>query len=320
MKAGFIMRKIITGVLLFVFCLCASDTAKAGRFYDFFKNRKKQNKIVESNDAYKIEAYNDLINVIKNVRYGDHRQQTMDVYFRRCQEGKAQAFSPVIFMVHGGAWAIGDKSHSSVVENKVDKWVSQGFVFISVNYRMVPDANPLEQADDVAKALAFAQAKEYSWGGDKDKFILMGHSAGAHLVNLIASSKDIVRKNNVSDWLGTVVLDTAAYDVVKVMKNGHLKLYDKAFGDDEKLWEKASPMHQLRSKPFPMLLVKSLQRHDLGSNAEDYADKVNSLGGKAYIMGVDLNHRQINQTLGLESEYTNRVDKFIKDLINEDLH
>lgn len=314
------MKKAIVGFCLLVFCSFTTQNAHAGKIRDVFQARKEQNQMIKRSDEPEIEAYNDSINVIRNVKYGSYKKQTMDIYFKRYdQNGKAQSLAPVIFMVHGGGWRIGDKSHSSVVKNKVDKWVSEGFVFISVNYRMIPDANPLEQANDVAKALAFAQSKEYLWGGDKNKFILMGHSAGAHLVNLIASSKDIVKNNNVSDWLGTVVLDTAVYDVIKVMEGRHLKLYDQAFRDDKKLWEAASPIHQLNWKPFPILLVKSSQRHDVGSDATSYVNKIRSFEGKAYIISVDLNHGEINQKLGQESEYTNRVDKFMKDLINGNL-
>jgi hypothetical protein len=43
----------------------------------------------------------------------------------------------------------------SVVRNKVANWVPRGFIFVSVNYRLLPDAAPLLQAEDVARALGF---------------------------------------------------------------------------------------------------------------------------------------------------------------------
>ena len=63
-----------------------------------------------------------------------------------------------------------------------------GIIFVSVDYRMLPQQDALAQADDVARALAFAQSRARSWGGDPGKFILMGHSAGAHLVALLAAA------------------------------------------------------------------------------------------------------------------------------------
>ena len=68
------------------------------------------------------------------------------------------------------------------------RWVPKGFIFISTNYRMLPKTAPMEQIRDVASALAFAQGKASSWGGDPAGFIIMGHSAGAHLAALLAAS------------------------------------------------------------------------------------------------------------------------------------
>ena len=108
--------------------------------------------------------------------YGSDKQQRFDVY------GPLEAKeAPIIFMVHGGACSLGNKAQGAVVENKVARWVPGGFIVISTNYRLLLTVGPIEQAKDVARALAVAQDKAASWGGDRTKFILMGHSAGAHL-------------------------------------------------------------------------------------------------------------------------------------------
>jgi len=78
---------------------------------------------------------------------------------------------------------------------------------------MLPEARPLEQAEDIKKALVFAQQKAPEWGGSADKFILMGHSAGAHLISLIS----VKSSAGIKPWLGTIALDSAAYDVTKIM-------------------------------------------------------------------------------------------------------
>jgi acetyl esterase/lipase len=117
---------------------------------------------------------------LRDVAYGSDPAQRMDVYLPPDAKN-----APVLLLVHGGAWRIGDKAHGRVVENKVARWVPQGFVVVSVNYRMLPGADPRVQADDVALALATAQRQAPAWGGDPAKFVLMGHSAGAHLVSLL---------------------------------------------------------------------------------------------------------------------------------------
>src|SRR3546814_12400720 len=94
-------------------------------------------------------------------------------------------------MVHGGGWWQGDKFDTPVVRNKVEAWVPTGAVFISVNYPLVPNADPLRQALSVAKALAYAQRNAAQWSADQDKFIVMGFSAGAHLVSLLAADSSL---------------------------------------------------------------------------------------------------------------------------------
>ena len=66
-------------------------------------------------------------------------------------------------MVHGGAWRFGDKGASPVFENKVARWVAPGVLFISANYRLLPEADALVQVDDAARALARAQEEAASY-------------------------------------------------------------------------------------------------------------------------------------------------------------
>ena len=55
-----------------------------------------------------------------------------------------------------------------------------------------PAASPLEQTEDVGRALAFVQANARSWGGDGARVVLMGHSSGAHLVALLTAAPAVV--------------------------------------------------------------------------------------------------------------------------------
>jgi arylformamidase len=92
------------------------------------------------------------VRVWRDQAYGSDSRQRYDVH-APIDAAKA----PTIFMVHGGGWRAGDKAMRSVVEAKVAHWTAQGYVVISTNYRMLPDADPLVQARDVATAIAFAQ-------------------------------------------------------------------------------------------------------------------------------------------------------------------
>ena len=244
--------------------------------------------------------------VIRDEPYGTDRRQRMDIYLPR-----HAARAPVIFMVHGGGWRIGDKGMPSVVDNKLNRWVSRGFIFISVNYRMLPDADPIEQAHDVARALAAAQGKAAMWGGDPAKFILMGHSAGAHLVALLAASPSSAYKFGARPWVGTISLDSGALDLVQTMRNRHPSLFDQAFGTDFSYWEKTSPSHMLTPQAPPFLLVCSTHRRDSCMQAHEFVGKATPVNVRASVLEQNLSHRDINHQLGVDGGYTDAVESFM---------
>lgn len=248
------------------------------------------------------------IRVIHDVRYGSADLETFDVY------SPAQAKNaPVIFMVHGGGWKRGDKAAKGVVQNKAAHWVPRGIIVVSVNYPMLPTP-PLDQAREVAKALATAQREAPKWGGDPAKFVLMGHSAGAHLVALVSVDRDLSSAARAKPWLGTVQLDSAVYDVSAIMRGPHLPLYDKAFGKDPATWIAASPTMQVNAKIAPFLAVCSSQRTISCAQARAFAAKASGFGSRVEVLPQDLRHGEINADLGEDSAYTVGVDAFLASL------
>lgn len=235
--------------------------------------------------------------------YGADPAQQFDVYI---PPGARDA--PILVMVHGGAWRVGDKANTGLVENKLRHWLPKGYILVSVNYRMLPKIMAYEQAQDVARALEQVRSQARGWRGDAGKIILMGHSAGAHLVALLSSKPDMVSAR----WAGTVVLDSAAMRLSDTMNARHPRFYDQAFGDDPAYWAKASPMDQWTPAAVPMMLVCSTRRPDAPC---DDAQRFRALAAKAGknlpVLPQDLSHAEINRTLGLPGPYTTSVDAFI---------
>lgn len=266
-------------------------------------------RIVDKRQAYKKTSLPYGITLIKDLEYGRGSKNKMDVYLPKDPKG-----APVIFMVHGGGWKTGDKAHTPVVENKVKWWVRKGFVFVSVNYRLIPEVDPLMQANDVAQALATAQKMALNWGADPSKFILMGHSAGAHLVSILAASPSMARGVGAQEWLGTVSIDTAAFNVVGIMGNKHFGLYDDAFGGDISYWKSVSPFHLLEVGGAPFLAICSTKREVSCVQAEEFVNKATSLGISASIVRLKMSHSSLNKELGDNLGYTSAVDSFLSTL------
>lgn len=280
---------------------CAEWGAKVARLEHFARGRNHK-------------SHPDL----SDLAYGPEPLQTLDVYF-----GAKQAVptgpAPILVMVHGGGWCVGDKAGDQITANKVAHWGPRGFVFVSVNYPMVAEgSDALAQARHVARAVAFVQAQAAQWGGDPQRVILLGHSAGAHLVSLVNADAALRRAAGVAPLLGTVSLDAGAIDVVRQMPRVYpfLKLrYQEAFGTTESQWIAASPYHQLGPGAAPWLGVCSTTRKDDPcGQARSYAEKSLSLGIAARVLPENLNHGAINQQLGLAGAYTEGVDDFLASL------
>lgn len=248
-----------------------------------------------------------------DVAYGPEPLATFDVYAPARRQAKP---APIIVMVHGGGWCVGDKRNAKVIRHKVGRWLPKGFVFISANYPMVGEgADALAQAGHVAKAIAYVQAHAGDWGGDGDRVILMGHSAGAHLASLVGADAALRERHGVRPLLGTVSLDAGAIDVVTQMPHVYPFLktrYREAFGEREAQWIAASPFHRLDRHAAPWLGVCSTTRKDQPcAQAQAYADKSKALGVRADVLPEPMNHGAINATLGTPGDYTDRVEAFM---------
>jgi len=244
---------------------------------------------------------------VRDVSYGNDTRQRYDVYL---PTGAQRA--PVILFVHGGGWANGNKDNPGVVENKAAYWLPKGYVLVSINYRLRPDTAPLDQARDVARALADVQKRAPSWNADPANVMLMGHSAGAHLAALVGASSTLWREAGAARPRGVVSLDSGALDVPLTMQKPPLPgIYDRAFGRDRDDWIAASPYHQLSRDAVPMLFVCSSRRKDACPQGRAMVEKAKTLGVTMAVLPEDLSHGEVNRLLGAPSAYTEAVARFI---------
>jgi len=245
---------------------------------------------------------------LADVAYGEDPRQRFDVYLPAKPRN-----APILLFVHGGGWANGNKDNPGNVENKAAYWLPKGYILVSTNYRMRPDTAPLDQARDVARALAAVQKHAPDWGGDGSRVVLMGHSAGAHLAALVGASSALWREAGATRPRGVVSLDSGALDVPDLMKRPRIPpLFHRAFGSDSSDWIAASPHHQLSRDAVPILLVCSTRRPDACPQSRAMEKKASSLGVMIDVLPEDLSHRAVNRDLGQPSRYTEAVDSFIR--------
>ncbi len=226
--------------------------------------------------------------------------------------------APVVVFVHGGSWAFGDKFLYN--SNKLPYLVSLGYVVVSANYRLSSDTvrHP-SHVNDVATALAWIVDNIERYGGDPGGIYLMGHSAGAHLVSLLTLSDEFLENAglNRSRIQGVVLVDTAAYDMVKTMeslKDTPSSYFHNAFGANVETWIHASPLHQIRdNRDYPpfLILVASpvlmpiadqlkVVRDRKWERVAEFSEKLRMTGTLVYTVNAMQykSHRSIDEELG----------------------
>lgn len=171
-----------------------------------------------------------------------HEQQQLDVYAPPDAHD-----APVVVYAHRGEWARGDKSEVSYKPKFLNE---RGIVFVSVNYRLSDVAPHPAQVDDVAAAVNWVHEHIAEHGGSPNRIVLMGHSAGCHIVSMVGLDGRSLAKVGLTPEVlrGVVCWSGGAYDLPeKVASGGMYKPYiEKNFGTDRAKLEDASPIHHVR--------------------------------------------------------------------------
>ncbi len=120
-----------------------------------------------------------VVRAANDVPYGDGPRRTLDVYAPEARPTNA----PVIVFFYGGGWSSGAKGDYTFAG---DAFAAQGFVTFVPDYRVYPEVRFPGFVEDAAEALRWVQANAARYGGDPDRIVLVGHSAGAHIAMLTA--------------------------------------------------------------------------------------------------------------------------------------
>jgi len=202
----------------------------------------------------------------RNLAYGPASRHRLDIWRLSITPHGA----PVIVYIHGGSWVFGDKSEMG--RPMLHEMVRHGWIAVTINYRLAP-ADPMpRQIEDVKRALAWVKQNIGSSGGDPDRIVLAGGSAGGHLAALAALTPDDptwrpagVRLN---DW--SVRGCVSLYGVLEMTGDEshwrglgrglrHLlfhQVIQKPFEGHEELYESVSPFHRISLDAPPFLVVQ----------------------------------------------------------------
>jgi len=255
-----------------------------------------------------------------------HERHVLDIY---TPEEPADKPLPVMFWIHGGGWQVGDKSDVAL---KPRVLTERGFVFVSTNYRLLPEVKMEELISDVARSLGWVHKNIARYGGDPKRIFVGGHSAGAQLAALICIDDRYLKKEGVSfDVLkGCVPVDGDTYDIPKIIMTAEHRqaLYGgkmftfghrQKFGNDpEKHIDFSAVTHVAKDKGIPPFLILYFPGNpDTRAQALRLESvlKEADIPAKAYGKS-DSNHSRLNNDLGKPDDpATQEFYKFLDPLV-----
>ena len=215
----------------------------------------------------------------------------------------AQGPHPVIVMIHGGSWRGGDKNTTVVSGTKSEFFTANGFVFISINYQLAPQAIFPVQEQNVAAALAWVTQHISDYGGNPGELYLMGHSSGGQMAAAVATDERYLTAYQLTPGMlsGVILLDAAGLDIPATMSKSLSFTYTTAFGENPHTWAVASPVtHVAANKGIPPFLVTyTFQVAPFTLGSEEFASELEQAGVTTWsYAAADKTHDSITDDVG----------------------
>lgn len=160
---------------------------------------------------------------------------------------------PVIMLVHGGGWCAGVRQD---MEGHARNFAADGYLAISVSYRLAPWYMFPAACEDMLSALAWIREHASSYGGDPDRVGAYGGSAGAHLAAWLATEPG-VRLTCCVAWSGPT--DLRREPVTHAYRSVTLAFMGDCVHDAPEAYAQASPLLRMTPDMPPLLLVHGLE-------------------------------------------------------------
>ena len=197
-----------------------------------------------------------------DIAYGAGPRQVMDLTYPR---GTGPA--PVLVMVHGGAFRVGDKSDLAIWPEILDA----GIAVVRVNYRLSDTDRWPAPGEDCLSAIVHLQRQGAALGVDPSRMVLLGQSAGAFLaVSTALSLVEVgLKPRGVVSLFGPMDFSTMDEDMKTLGRTPKMgatdaadsaesQLLGYAVGDDRTAARAMGPIGRLSRlrEPLPPILIR----------------------------------------------------------------
>ena len=182
-----------------------------------------------------------------DIAYGPHERHRLDIFRREEASG-----APVFVFVHGGGFVMGDKRNdaSPFYRNIGDFAARQGWIGVMVTYRLAPEHPWPSGPQDLRRVVEWLKANIASYGGDPERIVLSGQSAGAvHVASYVAHpAYHAVPGGGVAG----AVLMSGLYNTEETARNDLFLAY---YGTDASEYGEANCIPGLLASEIPLCLT-----------------------------------------------------------------
>ncbi len=220
--------------------------------------------------------------------YGSGAMEHLDVY-RTLGEN-----APIVVFIHGGAWKANSSERYAFA---AETFVDAGAHFVLVDFDGVENTEMRLQpiVDQVRRAIAWVYDNAASFGGDRTRLHVCGHSSGAHLTGCTL----------ITDWSAYGVPDTVIagavccsgmYDLEAVRRSArsaYVRLDDATVGE-------LSAMRHLDRITMPVVLAYGTEESpEFQRQSREFFEALTAAGKDVRLLVAEgYNHFEISETLG----------------------
>jgi len=235
------------------------------------------------------------IEVKRDIAYGPDERNRLDVF---AKPGTADA--PVLVYLHGGGFVMGDKhTEGSPFYSNVGAFAAcEGMVGVTMTYRLAPANRFPSGPQDIARAVEWLRANIAEHGGDPNRIVLSGQSAGAtHVAGYVAHRRfHAVEGGGIA---GAVML-SGIYDTTTCEPNQFAQAY---YGQDRAGWGPASCMAGLLDTQLPLLFtVSEMDPRDFQRQAAQLVGQWGAAKGEFAPMHLLPGHNHLTPGLSIGSD------------------
>jgi len=232
--------------------------------------------------------------VARDLTFGSDPAQKVDIFTSGQGTGK-----PILIYVHGGGFTRGDKHPpGSFMYDNVMVWaVQHGMVAAETNYRLAPAFKYPAANDDVSAAVKYVREHATEYGGDPNKIVVWGHSAGASLVAIMVSHPEFVKATGGN--LAAAIITSGQYE---------FKNKSPYLGDDPKALAEAGAVDGLKKTNIPLMFTRA--EWDMQNQMEqgDMIDKTLCDAGKCPTFHLMKGHNHMSQVFSVGTGETQLTD------------